>query len=440
MSTMPTMPTSAREARLERLFSRTHAGVKPGLELMEALLEALGRPQDRFLCVHVAGTNGKGSVCALMASVLRTAGLRTGLFTSPHLLRVNERIQIEGAMVADAVLDRLLDQIDDASAQLPREATFFEVLTALAFLAFAESGVQVAVLETGMGGRLDCTNVVTPLVSVITRVDFDHMQWLGDTLTAIAGEKAGIIKPGRPVVVAPQAAEVMQVLKTAADARGSDFLESGERVSLSGRRQDLSGQSIGVETSAADYGRVRIPLLGAFQMEALATSVCALEQIFSILGGALPAGILKEGLGAVVWPARCQVLQESPPLILDVAHNPAGAAALVDTLKALFGRKARGVFLVGQMADKDAVGFLRQLRPTATLCLCTATDTPRAMPGPALAALAEREGMRAEAVALPDARERLMRAMETADFGCVAGSVYLAGAWLGGVQDPGERF
>ncbi|MCC5846769.1 MAG: bifunctional folylpolyglutamate synthase/dihydrofolate synthase [Verrucomicrobia bacterium] len=427
-----------REEKLAALFERTHAGIKPGLALMNELLQALDNPQSRFLSVHVAGTNGKGSVCAMIESVLREAGLRTGRFTSPHLLRVNERICLDGEPISDDALHAMLEKIEQVEATLSRRPTFFETLTALAFLAFAESGVQIAVLETGMGGRLDCTNVVTPLVSVITRIDLDHMAFLGNTLPEIAAEKAGIIKSNRPVVMAPQADPAREVIVGAAEKLSAPLLESGKRISLSGRKQSLDGQRVHVESSEADYGTLRLPLLGAFQLDALATSVCALEQVFGIFGSELSPEVLKKGIASVAWPARCQMLQTDPPLILDVAHNPSGASALSDTLVELFGRKAKGVFVVGHMRDKDAEGFLRGIAPRVAHCICTSVGTDRAMPADTLAALAKRLGLRAEVCALADAKSRLGEALGDADFGCIAGSVYLAGAWLGQGGDPGE--
>lgn len=432
------MATLSREERLARLFDRTHAGIKPGLAYPRELLEALGNPHFRFLCVHVAGTNGKGSVCAMTEAMLRGLGLKTGLYTSPHLMRVNERIRLQGMEIDDDTLHALLDRVEGVEADLSRRPTFFETLTALAFLAFAESGVQIAVIETGMGGRLDATNVVTPLVSVITRVDMDHTAWLGKTLEAIAGEKAGILKPGRPAVFAPQAAEAAHVLRQRAADLGCPVLRSVEHVTLSGRKQDLDGQRVRVSTPEAGYGQVRLPLLGRFQLEALATSVCAVETACRELDLAIDPARIREGVAQVRWPARCEVLQRDPPVLLDVAHNPGGAAALRDTLGELFGKTTQGVFLMSHMRDKDADGFFQALAPRVALCVCTATNGERAAPAEELAACARRRGLKAVALPFASARERFEEETARASFGCVAGSVYLAGAWLGARPDPGE--
>jgi len=431
-----------REKRLSRLFERTHVGIKPGLELMTELLDALGNPQTRFLSLHVAGTNGKGSTCAILERLSRELGLKTGLYTSPHLVRVNERIRLQGQEVADDSLHRALDRIEAVEGALSRLPTFFEMLTAAAFLIFAEEGVQLAVLETGMGGRLDATNVVTPLVSVITRVDLDHMQYLGDTLSAIAFEKAGILKPGRPAVLTPQAEEAMAVLARRAEELDCPVRLSGEQVSVSGRKTDLKGQRLRLETQEADYGTLSLPLLGRFQLDALAAAVTALELMCEILGLRLEGVALRRALADLHWPARIQVLREDPPVLLDVAHNPSGAAALTEALRECFGRNCRGLWVVGQMRDKDVNTFLCIVKPFVREMLCVAVSSGRALPADELAAKAARLRIPARACSLAEAREAV-RTVQDAAFTCIAGSVYLAGAWLSegnAGADPGESF
>lgn len=428
-----------RSERLAALFERTHAGIKPGLELIEELLTALGNPESRFLCVHVAGTNGKGSTCAILERTLRESGLKTGLFTSPHLVRVNERIRINGREIDDETFYGILDRIQTAESGLSRNPTFFEILTAAAFLAFAEAGVQLAVLETGMGGRLDATNVVTPLVSVITRIDFDHMVFLGDTLPKIAAEKAGIIKPGRPVVIAPQADEAMEVLRTTAGARSAPVTLAGEQVSLSARRVSLKGQTLQAESANNRYGKLTLPLHGRFQLDSLAAALCALEDIFRQFDTELSPDILRTALADLSWPARCQVLSEDPPVLLDVAHNPSGARALVETLRELFGKKTRGRFIIAHMRDKDAETFLKTLAPVTSELLCVPLDNSRALPAEDLAHLARTLKLPAKVCPVHEARSLAETPEESAEFTCIAGSVYLAGVWLESVTDPGER-
>lgn len=433
------MRTPDREARLARLFARTHAGIKPGLDLMRELLEALGNPQERFLSVHVAGTNGKGSTCAILESLLRHTGLRAGLYTSPHLARVEERIRIQGRMISADRFDAALDAIEAVEDSLSRPPTFFEILTAAAFHAFAEEEIQIAVLETGMGGRLDATNVVTPLVSVITRIDMDHMEYLGATLTAIAGEKAGILKPGRPAVTAPQMEEAEAVLRERAEALGVPRLQSGEHVRISQRTCSLSGQRLHLETPEGDYGKIHLPLLGRFQLDALATALTAYEQVCDVLGIPVDPDTVKLAVAAVEWPARVQVLREEPPVILDVSHNPGGAAALAETLREVFGKKARGRFVAGMMRDKDATGFLRALRPLIAELWCTSIDQPRALSPEEFCGIAACMGIPARVVALAEAKARIAE-KAPGEFTCIAGSVYLAGAWLeDAAVDPGEQ-
>lgn len=428
-----------RSQRLNGLFARTHAGIKPGLDLILELLTALGNPQQAFLSIHVAGTNGKGSTCALLESGVRRLGLKSGLFTSPHLVRVNERIRINGEPVPDDAFYGCLDEVQAVECRLSRLPTFFETLTAMAFLAFKQHGVQVAVIETGMGGRLDCTNVLTPLMSVITRIDFDHMAYLGDTLGKIAGEKAGIIKPGRPVVIGAQPAEAEAVLCAKAETCGSPLRLASEAVVLSGRKQDLEGQRLTLSGSEADYGRLRFPLLGHFQLENLCTAVAAMEQLPGLLGLHSSERWLKDAVESVKWTGRGQVLSVRPPLILDVAHNPGGALALRELLQELFGKKARGVLFWAGLQDKDCAGFIRTIKPVIRACVCLPLTSPRAMPAEALAAMAGREGLEVQVLGLRDARQRAAELVGDADFGCVAGSVYLAGEWLSAQPaDPGE--
>ncbi len=426
-----------RDIRLAALFERRHEGIRPGLELMEELLTALGNPERSFLSVHVAGTNGKGSCCVLVESMLRAMGLRTGLYSSPHLVQVNERIRLGEADLSDEAFFHALDQIHAVEAELSRLPTFFECLTAAAFLAFAEAGVQVAVLEVGMGGRLDATNVVQPLCSVITRVDMDHMEFLGESLSKIAFEKAGILKAGRPVVMAPQEEAAAEVIRARAEALNCPLLEVEQRVSLSARHQDLSGQRFVAGSTEKEWGRLRIPLLGGFQGIALATALSVLLVLEEQMGLELETELLREALQEIRWPARCQLLQAEPLRLLDVAHNPGGAVALRDTLKELLGPKAKVTLICGMMKDKDAPGLLKALAPICSRMLCVSPPGERAYSAEALAAMAAEQNIAAEALSLEEARR-----LEEEEPGAVviAGSLYLAGEWLRELKrDPGER-
>lgn len=422
--------TATYDSRLSELFARTKAGMKPGLEFMRECLEALGNPQERFLSVHVAGTNGKGSTCAILEQGFRTLGLQTGLFTSPHLVKVNERVRLNGVPVSDENFDRWLSQVQDIEQDLSRLPTFFETLTAVAFLAFAESGVQVAVLETGMGGRLDSTNVVTPLVSVVTRVDMDHQQYLGNTLSAIAGEKAGILKQGRPAVIGAQALEADAVLRSRAESLDCPLCLAPLTVSISGRKQTLEGQRFLLSTDAVEIGRVQTPLMGVYQLENIATAVAALEVAADQLGLPLPAEVLKQTLAEVKWSARAEVLSLDPPVLLDVAHNPGGAAALSELLEEIFGRKAKGTFVLASMEDKETQKVIRILAPWMEQCWCVTVGADRSRLPSDLVAMAAREDVNASEMPLAQAEALVERGEFSGSFACVTGSVYLAGAWL----------
>ena len=256
--------TQNLEKSLERLYALRTFG-KPGLEVTVDLLNRLGNPHHAFVTIHVAGTNGKGSVCVMLESVLRQAGLRAGLYTSPHLMRFNERIRVNGEEICDPELASLFETMEAHAAAVStpgREVTFFEFTTALAFEHFKRTSVQVAVVETGMGGRLDSTNVVMPLVSVITRIGLDHTDYLGTTLAAIAGEKAGIIKPGRPVICGATPDEAKAVIHATAVAKQSPFIDVTESVSVRRVAQTLSGQKVSITSGDVDYGTVSVKFLG----------------------------------------------------------------------------------------------------------------------------------------------------------------------------------
>ena len=327
-----------RDARIARLYARQAHGIKPGLDATRALLSALAHPEGGLAAVHVAGTNGKGSTCAMVAKGLESLGLPVGLTTSPHLVRFHERFQINGRPIADEELGRHLAAVEEAAERVERESglvpTFFECSLAIAFLHFREHGVRLAVVETGMGGRLDATNILVPMVSVITRIAMDHMQYLGDTLAKIAAEKAGIVKPGRPVVAAAMPDEALAVVAEAARRAGSPFVDVREAVTVRRVSGDLAGQKVAVSSAERDYGTLRTPLAAAYQLENIATAVATLETLRSPVGLPLPEDAVKKALAEVRWPGRMQLVRDDPLVVLDGAHNPDGAAALAASLKA----------------------------------------------------------------------------------------------------------
>lgn len=355
----------------DRLFRRTTAGIKPGLEVITAVLEALGDPQRQLAVIHVAGTNGKGSVCAMLESVLRASGFKTGLYTSPHLVDFSERFRINGEQISPEKLDAYMDRLEktadavEASSGL-RGATFFEISTAIAFQYFADEGVQIAIIETGMGGRWDATNVVIPLLSVITHIDIDHTNFLGDSIESIAAEKAGIIKPGRPVISAPQADAVLQVL----GKEGQPVILSSDAVSVN---KIGPPQKIKIETHCRNLPPIDLPLLGECQRENCAVAVAALEVLSDLLG---IEAEFKKGLESVQWSARFQRIQSGPDIILDGAHNPSAGRALARTLKEVYPAHEIG-FVFGFLGDKEIVEFLRELKPLVRKAWGVGIDAPR---------------------------------------------------------------
>ena len=429
-------PSSPVPAGLERLLRRPDGDIRFGLETEIALLEALGRPDRTFASIHVAGTNGKGSVCAMMESVLRAAGHRTGLYSSPHLVRFHERIRVEGRPIDDGdLIGRFQDveRCEQAVAQTSgyRTATPFEFTTAMAFEHFRRCAVQVAVLETGLGGRLDATNVVTPQVAVITRIDIDHTDCLGSSTEAIAGEKAGIIKPGRPVVCGAMPEEARAVILAAARAKNAPVILAEEAVSVRRLNWSLRGQKIKIETGTASHAPLLLPLIGRHHLENCAAAVAALDVLNDSTPWTWDEEAFRSGLEAVDWPARCQVLGDHPPVLLDVAHNPNGARALAAVLKEV--AKGRPVGLViGMLRDKDARGFVSIVAPHIRRAWAVPVRSGRALPVETMLSLLQAENVEAESGNLADALDHA-KAWARSEGGlvCIAGSLYLAGEVLG---------
>lgn len=372
---------SAYLATLSSLFGRANFETRRPrmpeafrLDPIRRLLERLGNPHHRYAVVHIAGTKGKGSTAAMAEAILRAAGYRTGLYTSPHLHTLRERIRIRGELLSRAAVVDLFERLRPMIEADP-ELTVFDILTAMGFLAFAESDVEIAVVEVGLGGRLDSTNVVSPSVSLITSLSLDHTEILGPTLAHIAFEKAGIMKPGVPAITAPQAEEAMAVLRQVAAERGAPLF------TLEGWRYGpaiISPTGQWGEICAPDGARwsVRLPLLGRHQWENAALAVAAMVRLRE-QGWRIPDEAIREGIQGVQWPGRFEVLQEEPPIVLDGAHNDASAARLAETVAEVFpGRRWRLVF--GISADKDAAVVLSPLRPLVTEIWLTQSRHPRA--------------------------------------------------------------
>jgi dihydrofolate synthase/folylpolyglutamate synthase len=419
---------------LAKLMRRGAFGIKFGLDVTEVLLEELGHPERAFLTVHVAGTNGKGSVCAMLESVLRHAGLPTGLYTSPHLVRFNERMVVNGRPITDAELDPLCERIEAVSEcverRLGRQATFFECGTAMAFDYFRSKGVRVAVIETGMGGRLDATNVILPVVSVITRISVEHTQYLGKDVPTIAGEKAGIVKAGRPVVVQAGSDEAMGVISRVAAERKAPLIDVAQEVSVRRVSETWEGQKVTVESQGGFAGTLLLPLLGDHQLENLATVVAASEALREA-GLPLSDRVIRSGVGAASWPGRLQVLEQEPLMILDGAHNPGGAEVLASFLKRRLKREPLAL-VTGMCADKDVRETLRGFAGLVRRVWAVPLANERSLPAAELAALAKATlGVPAE---VSDVRGAMVAArewaMESGGAVCIAGSLYLAGEVL----------
>jgi dihydrofolate synthase/folylpolyglutamate synthase len=432
--------------------------MRPGLERIEALLDHLGRPEAALRILHVAGTNGKGSVSALAEAILRAAGRRTGLYTSPHLRDLAERIRIDGAVITREALAR---QVERLAAPLEAGAvTFFEAMTAVALGAFRDAGVEVAVLEVGLGGRWDATNVGAALCSVITRIDYDHQEYLGHRLEEIAAEKAAIIRnPAGVALSAAQPPEAMAVIEARCRAVGVPLLVERRDLRVEEVGADLRGQrvhfhQVAAPAAAGSAGGLRssgdaapargepgwalrdveLALLGRFQPGNAILAVGAARALAERAGFEVPDAAIRAGCASVRWPGRFQVFPGRggrPAIVLDGAHNPGGAAALAASLTHTF-PGARVTLVVGISADKDRAGILKALAPLAAHVVLTAATNPRATPPAELAAALP--PVEARVTLAPGVGEGLAAALaEPADVVCVAGSLFLVGdalAWL----------
>ena len=398
---------------------------KPGLERMQQLLERLGNPHRGLRCVHVAGTNGKGSTCALLAGILSAAGYRTGLYTSPHLTDFAERIRVDGQEIPHGAVVRLAERVM-AEAEHCRAAgaplTEFELITAMAFLWFREQACEICVLETGLGGRCDATNVVeAPEATVVTSISLDHTKILGDTVEQIAFEKSGILKRGVPCVCYPDLPRAaLGVIRMTAQVQGASLLVAPLK-DLTFVDASLHGTRLLTETSLP----LTLPLLGEHQMKNAAVVLACVKELRG-RGWQISDEALQQGFASVSFPARMEVLSESPAVILDGAHNPEGTAALAKAIKRYVTKK-RMIGVCGMMADKNVREAVRKLDGVMEKVYTVSPDSPRAMSAAALAAEREKRRIPAEpAASLAGALRKALA--EGAERGVlVCGSLYLAG-------------
>lgn len=395
----------------------------PGLERIRTLLHALGDPQKELKFVHVAGTNGKGSVCAYLASVLRCAGYRVGLCTSPFLEDFRERIQVDGKLIPPEVLGELTELARPAAEAMEDHPTEFELITAVAMLYFRRCRCDIVVLEVGLGGALDASNVIdVPEAAVITAMGMDHAAILGPTLADIAAAKAGIIKPGGAVVSFGGCPEADAVIRERCREQGAQLTE----VDFSRLRVVGTGLD-GTDLEFAPYGALHVPLVGLYQAKNAAVAVTTVE-VLEKRGWEISRRALEQGLASVCWPGRLEVVRRAGPVILrDGAHNAHGMAATVESLRALFPGKKLTI-LMGVMADKDVEDMLKLLAPIAGQVFTVRPESPRAMPAEELAALVNRYGV--PAVPCAGVAAGLQAAAEAAGADgavCALGSLYLVG-------------
>ncbi|NMA55126.1 MAG: bifunctional folylpolyglutamate synthase/dihydrofolate synthase [Firmicutes bacterium] len=420
------------EQVLAWLESLGQFGARPGLERINRVLDALGRPEKKLNIIHIAGTNGKGSVAAFISSILTAAGYRTGLYTSPHLVRYTERFLLDGTEADQCELARHFSLIRDVVARLQTESnlilTEFEVLTVAACLYFAAQKVDYLVLEAGLGGRLDATNVVDPSLAVITRIGLDHLDVLGNTLVSIANEKAGIIKPGVATVLGAQETEVTAAICNQAQQKKAKLYFAPELVSAYPKEISLTGQRFDLQI--ADLPRQRnlqIKLLGPHQLENVATAACAWYALLK-QGVTISETAFSQGLATAFWPARFEVISTDPvTIIIDGGHNYSAARALARTVKQYLPME-KVLLVIGLLGDKDVDGILKVLAPLAAKAVATRPNSPRALNPEEVAR--KLESLKVESLVEPDIEAAVNRALSMAKPGdtvLVCGSLYLVG-------------
>lgn len=395
---------------IQFLYGLQLFGAQFGLEKTLKLAALAGNPHARLRFIHLAGTNGKGSTGAMLEGIYRASGLRVGLFTSPHLVSFAERIQVDRRLISEVDVARLAGEVQPWLKEFPADAhpTFFEVVTVMALRYFAEQNCDLVIWETGLGGRLDATNIVTPLASVITNIQFDHERWLGDTLAKIAAEKAGIIKPGVPVITGVDDAAALDVVRETAR-----------------RNNGLLTVVTQADTHRAPLDQIELPLLGSHQRLNAALAVATVSALQATLPAKFEA--IRAGLLQVNWPGRMQLvkLPGGRKILLDGAHNPGGAATLRAALAEHF-PGAQPALILGALADKDCQAICEILAPLASRVWCVPVSSERTATSEMLAGLCQRANVKVEIRACPSLAEAL-RAAAQESFVVIAGSLYLVG-------------
>jgi len=413
----------------EQISGITYAQPGYSLRHVEELLNRMGNPQLAAKTIHIAGTKGKGSVAAMIAQGLSSSGYRTGLYISPHFHTLRERISIDGSLISEAEFTAAMAKVKPFIESMKqdtsfRQLTYFEALTALTFAYFQKKRVDFQVLEVGLGGRLDATNVVAnPVICIITSISLDHTQILGDSLEEIAREKAGIIKSGCWVVISPQPEEAASVITEICRDKKAKVVQVGKDVTWHKISGDLHHQSLAIEGRTSKY-QVSIPLLGDFQLENAATAIAALE-ILASASFAISAADITRGLARVKWPGRFQILQQHPTVLVDGAHNVASMKMLVNNIKAYFAHKR--IFLVfGTSCDKDIPGIINELVPLSPQVIVTQASHSRAAPLSTLAAEFSKRGIEPEIKGtVAQAISRALSLAGRRDIICVTGSLFV---------------
>ncbi len=411
------------QQELNYIYGLYRQGIKLDLSVTREFSKLMGQPEKKFKILHVAGTNGKGSTVSMIYNMLMKK-YHTGIYTSPHLVRFNERIISDRDPITDSELVDFVRQNKDLIERLSKEnrnPTFFEATTVLAFQHFAEKNMDYASVEVGLGGRLDSTNIVTPEVSVITQVGYEHADKLGCSLTSIAGEKAGIVKEGIPVILGDSKREVVETVRRIAQSRDSEFVHAPSVTEISNLEADLGGTRFTLGTPRREY-KIDLRLLGEFQPSNVACSILAME---NSKADSITKSDIEAGIRNTRWPGRMDIIRKDPVVMVDGAHNPQAANALRISLKELGVREP--TLLLGMLSDKDAFSFLRIMREVSAKVVFTAPDEPyRAIPPEKLNAISG--GIFKDPKIIGDPIQAYEAAKSDSDFVVVAGSLYLAGA------------
>lgn len=422
----------------EKISDYSYTSRSFNLKRIKSLLSLLDNPQQKLSFLHIAGTKGKGSTAAFVGSVLKEAGFKAGLYTSPHLIDFRERIRVNNKLISKQELRHLINRLEPYVDRLQKKSqfgsfTFFEIYTSLAFLFFVQKKVDIAVLEVGLGGRLDATNVIEPLVCAITEISFDHTEKLGNTLSLIAREKAGIIKENSLVVISPQKLEVLAVIRKIVKRRKAKLWEVGKDIKVNPQRTahspqptDFRFQTFGVQGIWGDYERVTIPLLGEHQQINAACAIGILELLrFHNIN--ISQETIKQGLRKVDWPGRLEIVGERPFIVLDGAQNESSAKALKESIKLNFPYK-KLILILGISQDKDIKGVGRTLCPLADRVILTKVNSPRAAEPSYLKK--ELKGFSQNTTLIPKVNSAFQYAKLSAspeDLICITGSLYLVG-------------